>query len=172
MEILLKIVLTIIAGVIIAKSINMGKKRGKLFYGRWLLWIGLGSLAFVALMLFVLIENQVQSDKSQYIALYILIASFTISGLASILEYCLTKGEYSKDGLKYRTPWSGKKEYRWYQIDKIEYNQLMHWYIMHTDDGKKMRFSSYLTGVDDFIEHTLKMGHDIDNYIERDKSLA
>ena len=161
LSILIKVSMLFIAALIIAHSIKEHKEDGKLFYNRWLMWIGIGSLGFVALFVYTLFTSETTVGSKDFYMAVGLIIIFSIAAIASLLEYKITSGKYDRYGIKYRTPWSGTKKYSWFNIEKIEYNSTMNWYIFYGDDGKKMRFSSYLTGVESLIDYATGMGLEI-----------
>jgi len=151
MEIIVK---GIIIGVIFAYIGYIKHKeavKGKLFYSKWIVWLGTFSLIFVLIILYALFTGQVKDERGEYIAIILLIFSFSLITLACFMEYKITLGHYDKEGIRFCTPWSKCKEYKWSEIDKITYNESMNWYIFHSKDNQKMRFSIYLTGIDDFL---------------------
>jgi len=123
-------------------------KKGKLFFGKWILFLGAGFLVPIIWILYGVL-NGLAEDQSIIFAIII----FAIPSLYCFLEYKKTYGDYNKDYVSFCTPWSGCKKYKWDEIEKITYSENMHWYIIYTNDNKKMRFSSYLAGIDFFIDY-------------------
>ena len=57
--------------------------------------------------------------------------------------------------INFCTPWSGCQKHRWGEITKVTYNRSLQWYVFHTKDKRKMRFSENLTGINGLLK-TLK----------------
>ena len=148
--------------IIVISTMKKLKRNGELFYQRWLMWLGIGTISYTLFLIYNLAVNYPSLKKFEIILSFSLIISFLFVSIVALLEYNFTKGEFGKYGIVYKTPWSGTKRYSWFNIIKVEYNPITNWYIFYMDDGEKMRFSSYLSGVDDLIEFTTAMGHDIE----------
>jgi len=150
MEIILK---AIIIGLIFFYIAYITKKEteyGKLFFSKWVLWLGVICLTFSIGMLYILLSGQVKDELGEYIAIISLIISFGGAGIASILEYKRVKGKYNKRRIIFCTPWSKCKSFLWSEITKITYNDL-HMYILHHKNGKKIRLYDYITGLDEVL---------------------
>jgi hypothetical protein len=136
----------------IARVIQKDSIEGKLFYSNWMLWLGLVCLSFVLLMIYLVATGNVRDELGQYISLFLLIVSFGVAGIACILEYRITYGDYDDEKITFKTPWGESKQCLWSNITKVTYSDSMHWYIFHCNNDIKMRFSTYLTGINEFID--------------------
>ena len=93
MEIILKGIIIGLIFFYIAYITKKEAKYGKLFFGRWVLWLGFICLTFSIGMLYILLSGQVKDELGEYIAIGLLIISFGGAGVASILEYKRVKGK-------------------------------------------------------------------------------
>ena len=157
MEFIIKALLTGAVFAYIGYSIKRDAVKGKLFYSKWIVWLGVACLTLSSTALYALLTGKVKDEVGQYIAVSIIIICFAIGAIACFLEYKITSGDYNKEGVSLCTPWSGCKQCKWSEIDEIIYNDYWHWFVFYCKDGKKMRFSSYLTGIDEFIYFADKM---------------
>ena len=103
-------------------------------------------------MLYVLLTGKIRNEIGQYISIGLLIISFGVGSVACFLEFKITLGDYNDEEISFCTPWTKCKQCKWLEIDKITYSDSMSWYVFHCKGDIKMRFSSYLTGIDEFIE--------------------
>ena len=152
MELILKGLIFAVVFIYIGHIIKKEAVNGKLFYSNWIVWLGMFSLGFVLIMLYALFTGQVRDEIGQYLSIGILILSFGMGSIACFLEFKITLGDYNNDSISFCTPWSKCKKYKWSDITKVTYSDSMQWYLFHCKDGKIMRFSSYLTGIDEFIQ--------------------
>ena len=157
-EFILKAIITIAIFSYIGYITHKESKKGKLFYSKWIVWLGIICLIFLLIILYALITGQVKNELKEYIAIITLFLFFLITTFACFMEYKITLGKYNEEGIKFCTPWSKCKECKWSEIDKVTYNDYMHWYIFHCKDNQKMRFSIYLTGIDEFLFFSEKKG--------------
>ena len=152
MEPIIKGVLTGIILAYIGYTIKKESVKGKLFYSRWMVWLGVACLGLVLSGLYALLTGKVKNENGEYFAVGLVVLFFGIGAIASFWEYKVTSGDYNDEKISFCTPWSKCKLCKWAEIDKITYNDYMHWYVLHCKSGIKIRFSSYLTGIDDFIQ--------------------
>ena len=150
MEIILKIVITSLIFFYIAYVTKKEAEYGKLFFSKWILWLGFICLAFSIGMFYVLLSGQIKDELGEYIAISSLIIFFGGAGVASVLEYKMVKGTYNNRRIIFSTPWSGCKSFLWSEITKITYNDL-HIYVLHHKNGKKIRLYDYITGLDNVL---------------------
>ena len=151
MEIIIKALVFGAIFAYIGYSINKESVTGKLFFSKWMVWLGIACLSFALFMLYALLSGQVRDEIGQYIAIGLLIIFFGMGAIASFLEYKVTLGDYDDATISLCTPWSACKQCAWTEIDTITYNDSMHWYVFHCKNGIKMRFSSYLTGINELV---------------------
>ena len=156
MAIFIKTLLSVAVFSYIGYIVQKESIGGKLFYSKWILILGFLSSIFVVVPIYVVMTGQTDGNTGTYIAIAFLIIGFGISSFACFAEYKITSGEYNQDGIHFCTPWSKCKEFKWSDIKKVTYSDTWHWYVYHTYDDKKMRFSSYLTGINQFIDYTNK----------------
>lgn len=152
MEPLIKGLLTGIILAYIGYIIKKESVEGKLFYSKWMVWLGIACLGLALSGAYALLTGKVKNENGEYIAVGFVILFFGIGALYSFWEYKVTSGNYNDENISLYTPWNKYKLCRWTEIDKITYNDYMHWYVLHCKNGTKMRFSSYLTGIDDFMQ--------------------
>lgn len=157
MEIIIKVLLTGAVFAYIGYSIKKDAIKGKLFYSKWIVWLGVACLSFTLIALYALVTGKVRNEAGEYIAAGLIVLCFSGAAIACFLEYKTTSGDYNKEGVSLCTPWSGCKECKWSEICDIKYNDNWYWFVFYCKDGKKMRFSSYLTGIDEFISFADKM---------------
>ena len=150
MEWILKIVVTGLIFFYIAFITRKEAEFGNLFFSKWVLYLGFICLVLSLGMLYILLSGQVRDEFSQYFSIGLLIISFGGAGIASILEYKMVRGKYNNKRIIFSTPWSGCKSFLWSEIKKITYNDL-HMYVLHHKNGKKIRLSEYITGLDDVL---------------------
>jgi hypothetical protein len=139
-------ILTLLA--FISYLFTKGAKDGKIGYN-----IYFKDFAFVAFLVGILlfyiglIKNVVNPNRSDFIAFLALLALFLFGEGYMFLESILTKGSFNNDSLSYQSLFKREREYKFSTIKSITYNPNLTWYIIEYKDGKKLRLSEYLTGL-------------------------
>ena len=90
------------------------------------------------------------SDRSLLIALALL-TPWLVVFIAVGVEFFLAYAKVGSDALTRHSPWKGDLSLAWEEIASVEYSTFNRWYIVQSPRGT-IRISSYLSGIDDFIE--------------------
>lgn len=69
-------------------------------------------------------------------------------GVVIIAEALRVRHEVGYDGISYRGLWRRYDRVVWSVIESVKYRSGSYWLVITTRDGRVMRFSSYLTGMD------------------------
>ncbi len=146
MEIFVKIlggILTLaIVGYFVSKA-ESTETHGKLYFGRFTLVLSLCCFSFSALMLWVWIFV---NHGGQDIPIALLFFGFGIGFIYTFLEYFFTRGTYDECGISYKRPWLGQRNYSWDDLQYIDYNDMLNWYVFEFFSGRKIRVSMYMHG--------------------------
>jgi len=135
---------------------------GELRYGKLVLIVGIGSLFFVGLTIYALFfDCDVWQKKSELFAVLGLLTGFGFGAIYSFAEYWLVRGHYDEQQISFYTPWTGHKKARWDQLESLEYNDGMAWYVMRFKSGKTIRVSSYMRGSSEMSRMVMKLRENV-----------
>ena len=68
-------------------SMRAGASEGKLFFSKWLLWLGLTFLTGLFILIYVLLTNQIKDEFGEYLAITFLVIFLLTAAISSLLEY-------------------------------------------------------------------------------------
>ncbi|MEM8982141.1 MAG: hypothetical protein AAGC71_03890 [Pseudomonadota bacterium] len=152
----------IVAGVLMTVVTNRLKSEpgdGTLRYGMVLFWVGIGSAAMaLAAVSAFFIDDNVWTDRGEFIAVVGLIIGFGGGAIYSLTEYFLVRGRYDDEGITLRTPWSGRQIGMWRELKSATHNATMSWYVLEFSSGTVIRLSQFLRGHGSVIEIVRKRG--------------
>jgi len=131
-------------------STRAGASEGKLFFSKWLLWLGLTFLTGLFILIYVLLTNQIKDEFGEYLAITLLVIFLLTTAISSLLEYKYTHGNYDINGMSFNTPWSEEKKFLWSEVTKVTYNDTMQYSVFHLVNNQKIRISSSMTGFEEF----------------------
>ena len=146
MELIIKILGGILTAVIVGHFISKAESvetYGKLHFGKFTLVLSVCCFVFSAFMLWVWIYV---NHGGQDIPIALLFICFSTGSIYTFFECFYTKGSYDKNGLNFKSPWQGSRIYSWKDLLYIDFNDILNWYILEFNDGKKIRISSYMHG--------------------------
>jgi hypothetical protein len=86
-------------------------------------------------------------------------------GLATayfFIEGYRTRGSYDESGIRFQTPWTGRKEKQWHELREVRFNAGMGWYALTFNDGIKMRIPRLLNGHARLLELLASRGFEPD----------
>jgi hypothetical protein len=84
-----------------------------------------------------------RAGKSDYLVWLGICLIFTAVSGYLLLECFFARLVVSQDGITSLSPWSGRRTFRWGEIDSIRYST---WYVIVGPGGKKIYASEYLSG--------------------------
>ncbi|WP_444907888.1 hypothetical protein ACJJIR_07665 [Microbulbifer sp. SSSA008] len=92
---------------------------------------GLVTLLFSVVPFGVFLTGNYQVDKpGETIALIGLTLSFGIAAIYYIAEGFFVKGAYNDTSIVFVTPWAGKKDEKWCDLESVEFNCWWSWYVL------------------------------------------
>lgn len=136
---------------------------GELRFG-WLLGlVGLGCslLAGLAGSAFF-VDNDVWTDRGEFIAVVSLLVGFGLGAIYTFAEYFLVRGRADNDGIELRTPWTGRKTEKWQDLLQAAFNPQTSWYVLEFKSGTRIRVSSLLSGHGAVLDQLAKRGIHLD----------
>ncbi len=143
------------------KRATYAAQEGELKFGLFMKGLGLVCLLFSVVPFVVFLTGYYQVDKpGETIALIGLTIGFGIGAIYALAEGFFVKGTYDDTGIVFSTPWSGKKNERWNDLESINYNGWCYWYILKFKSGKVVRLSSYLGGHGYLLDFLQDRGHE------------
>jgi len=84
------------------------------------------------------------------IALALLIP-WLVAFIAIGVEFFLAFIKVGSRAVTRHSPWKGDLSLAWEEIESVQYSTFNRWYVLRSPRGK-IRISSYLSGMDDFVE--------------------
>lgn len=118
--------------------------------------LGFSILAFSAFFY----DNDVWEKRSEFFAVLGLVVGFGLGAVYCFGEYFKVHGSFNDKGIKFSTPWTGKKEESWNDLLSITFNSSANWYVLTFKSGSKIRLSSLLSGHGRVLELLHEKGHD------------
>jgi len=73
--------------------------------------------------------------------------------LTGFLEMAKTQVEVSSYGVVLSSPWRGRRHLAWHQIDAITYSPTLMWFVLHGNEGTRLRVHHMLQGIPTFGAH-------------------
>jgi hypothetical protein len=137
-------------------------KRGILKFGLFLKVFSLGCLVLSLVPLAILLTENYQVEKpGETTALIGLSVGFGIAALYMLAESFLVKGTYNKDSIRFFTPWTGKKNEHWSDLQSVHFNAWCYWYLLRFKSGKVIRISTYLEGHGHLLNFLRERGYSV-----------
>lgn len=84
-----------------------------------------------------------ESDYPVFISIALI---FTAASSYLLLECFASRLIVTEEGITRIWPWSGKRTFRWDQIESIRYSKGLRWYVIIGPDRKKVYVSEFLNG--------------------------
>ncbi len=119
-------------------------------HGLWL--VGFAGLIFFGWGYYNLYITQAQPQTNGVIWGMILIA---ILSLYTLIEGLFVKGYYDDQQVVLFSPWTGKKQQVWHEVENCRYNSIAMWYVFTFKNDKVLRLNSLLQHSSSLME-TLK----------------
>ena len=114
-------------------------------YGRASKALGLFSLILPAFMgmLSLILYRKGESDYPTWLIICLIFAAMSAWAL---LEFFVVRLIVSEEGIKSISPWTGRRFFRWDEIESIRYSKVSRWYVITGPARKKIYASEYLKG--------------------------
>ena len=90
------------------------------------------------------------SDREMWIALALFLPWLVVF-IALGVEVFLAYVKVGNGAIARHSPWKGDLSLAWEEIESVQYSTFNRWYVLRSPRGK-IRVSSYLSGIDDFVE--------------------
>ncbi|MBE5315172.1 MAG: hypothetical protein H4O13_07195 [Xanthomonadales bacterium] len=136
-------VVSVIVGAYIAKRVGRSATPGQLRYGSFMWALGLACLAFALLPVGITVLS---GHDKEFWAKAALFVGFGFGAVYCFGEAAFVRGAFDDQRLTFSTPWTGTKNEYWKGLLSIEFNGACSWYLLRFKSGKKVRFSTYLSG--------------------------
>ncbi len=102
-----------------------------------------------AVMIYVVVNYAWRDDATLSWAGGSFLATSIIAGLL-LVEVERVQIVLSEDGVARLSPWTGRADLKWIEIERIDYAPLNRWIVV-TGAGRTIRLSRYLVGIGEFI---------------------
>ena len=92
-------------------------------------------------------------------------AIFAVALAASLywlVECCVVRYSLSKDGLEYMSVFTGKRLFRWDELQSLKYAPNMRWLILRDGQGHVARVSVFMTGLPVFARMLMERARKVD----------
>jgi hypothetical protein len=155
-RVIVKTILWILSYIVLAilqgKSSRKRPEKELLEGGRTLTYSSTVKCGYVLFIVFSAAIASVAFSKvpqaGQFWAWLGLIIIFFVYGFYGIIETHRGRVTYSPKGISTRSPWPWRNRFvAWQDIQRVSYSNRGRCYVFHSDDGKKMRISSYMNGI-------------------------
>jgi hypothetical protein len=126
-----------------------------LHYGWKLRFLGL-CIAFAIPMLIILLLAASMRQTGQVVPIGVLLL---LAGLAGGVLLVETQGLYvvvTESGILGISPWRGRREWRWDQIEQVSYSRVNRWLIVRGPQHQVIRASFYLVNIRDLAQAVLR----------------
>ena len=82
-----------------------------------------------------------------------LIAYFAIHGAVLWVESTRVKIHIGPQGIRGRSPWRrGERSIAWTDVQRVTYSKVNVWFVIHGQNGIKIRISLYVTGIRSLVQ--------------------
>lgn len=126
---------------------------------RALAWFNLASGVAVPVLAVVLGSDP--DDRWAVLALIVILGGVG----ALLLNDCRGHVTVTDRGIQAFSPWRGRFDIPWGEIAWFDYDGLSHWFVLLSRDGRKVRVSTFYSGVPQFVEKV--RGHVAGDICER-----
>jgi hypothetical protein len=111
------------------------------------------ALLSLALPLFMgfLTYKTIRSGESDPMIFAVMFLIFSAMSLYLLLECFFTRIVISAEAITSASPWGGERTFRWAEINSVSYSEICKWHIVAGPDGKKIRASDYLSGINELV---------------------
>ncbi|WP_028886805.1 hypothetical protein [Teredinibacter turnerae] len=142
------------------KKASFAAEEGELKFGLFMKGLGLVCLLFSIVPFVVMVTGNYQVDKpGETSALIWLTIGFGVGAIYTLGEGFFVKGRYDQDFISFSTPWTGKKQEKWDNLESVKFNVWCYWYTLKFKSGKVVRLSAYLGGHGHLLEYLEESGH-------------
>lgn len=127
--------------------------RNILCYGKELKIVGAVVTIFWIALIILVFMGVFEGTKEDILWVTALFAFLTTTGIAILIEAYFVRIVYDETTITAYSPW--RRDIRmipWSDIESIRYSGMMRWYICKTKNHGNLILSSYLMGLDDFLE--------------------
>lgn len=147
----------------LSARVRNARADGSLRYGWGVLLLGVACLAIVgvAIVAFFIDEN-VWTDRGEFIAVIGLIVGFGLGAVYSFGEYFFVRGNFDDEGIEFYSPWTGSKKEKWDDLRSAKFNGSLSWYVLRFRSGKTIRLSSLLSGHGGVLAKLQELGYQLD----------
>lgn len=137
------------------------RQPGELKFGSLIKGLGLVCLIIPVGSLLVFLSGNYQVGKpGETAALLGLSLGFGVLAIYTLAEGFLVRGSYDESAISFSSPWSGRKNEKWEDLESVEFNRLCGWYELKFRSGNVIRLSSYLGGRRHLLVFLQMRGHD------------
>ena len=87
---------------------------------------------------------------------------FLLASLHSLADCWLAKYRLSEEGLEYVSVFSGKRIFRWNELQSLRYAPNMRWFKLENSQGQVARISVMMTGLPEFARLLMERARNVD----------
>lgn len=127
----------------IAKKVGKSGQPGQLRFGPFMWVLAVACLALALLPIVITLHSGHDKELWAKVALF---AGFGAGAIYCFGEAAFVRGSFDGQGIRFSTPWTGKKQEKWRDLASIEFNDWCSWYTLTFKSGAKIRLSRYLSG--------------------------
>lgn len=87
----------------------------------------------------------------------------SVCGASLLAEFFFSKGHFDTNEIIYRDVWAGRMRQHWEDLEDVDYNEFMGWYVFTFRTGPKIRLSRLLSGHKAILKMLQKKGFPIES---------
>ena len=136
-----------------SRSAHDERGRKVLCYGKELKIVGSALTIFWVVMTGLVILGVFKGSKEEIMWVAALFVFLAFIGIATLIEGYFVKVVYDETAVISYSPW--RRDVRmipWSDIESVRYSKIMQWYVCKTRNKGNVIVSSYLMGLNDFLD--------------------
>ena len=155
--------ITVVLVTYVSARLRSHPTDGSLRWGWGLVLLGLSCLAIVGFAIGAFFyDNDLRTYWGELFAVIALVVGFGFGAVYCLVEYFSVHGEYDDQGIEFHTPWTGTKNEKRRDLQSVEFNASMSWYVLEFRSGATIRLSNMLSGHGGVIQRVGRLGFDVE----------
>lgn len=126
-----------------AKKVGRQGDPGQLRFGAFIWILGGACLLLAGLPVGVTVFA---GDEEELVAKGALFVGFGLGAVYLFGEAAFVRGTFDEEGIDFYTPWTGRNQEKWNDLESVKFNGWMSWYTLKFRSGNKIRLSRFMWG--------------------------